>query len=443
MARERISPEGGSPAATRPSYRYSIALMTGIYIFNFLDRQIVNIVAEPIKAEFQLSDWQLGALTGLSFAVLYTLCGFPFARWAERGDRPRIIAIAVISWSIMTALCGLAQSFTQFALARIGVGIGEAGCTPPAHSLITDIVPVAKRASALALYSMGAPIGQLLGMAMGGFVAAQWGWRSVFFVAGPPGLILALCALFTLPEPRRKNDIGNHIDSETTLGFWPTMRGFVSNRSFMLVAAGGAAASFVFYGLGSFYASFFLRNHTSELQVAAASFGLRPIGFLGLSLGLFGGVAGIAGALSGGRIADAWSARNNAAHVLLPALCTAIATPLLFAAMFVSSLWAAMALIAAASALNSAWTGAAYAAALGLAPVRSRATASALLMFLFNIIGLGLGPLCVGLISDAFAPRLGIGGGLRIAMACAATSGLIASVCFWTARHRLSADRIG
>ncbi|KQS03609.1 hypothetical protein ASG11_04545 [Sphingomonas sp. Leaf357] len=440
MKRERILPEAPTGTAATIGYRYSLTLLTTIYLFNFVDRQVVNIVAEPIKTEFGLADWQLGAMTGLSFAVLYTLCGFPFARWAERGDRSRIISIAVVSWSIMTTLCGIAQNFTQFLLARIGVGLGEAGCTPPAHSLISDIVPVARRASALALYSMGAPMGQLLGMAMGGFVAAQWGWRAVFFVAGIPGLALALLALFTLPEPRRAavRDLASAgVEPE---GFWRILRLFLTNRSFMLVCAGGAAASFVFYGLSSFYASFFLRNHTLQLNDAAQNMGLQPIGFLGLALGLSGGVAGIGGAIIGGRVADAWARRNDAAHVLLPALCTSLAAPLLFAAMFVPGIWASIVLIAAASALNSSWTGAAYAAALGLAPARSRATASALMMFVFNIVGLGLGPLCVGLLSDAFAPSLGAGGGLRLGMACGTLAGLGAAACFWAARKRLHVD---
>ncbi|HEX8420497.1 MAG TPA: MFS transporter [Sphingomonas sp.] len=441
MAREDASPEVMDEAPSASRYGYSIALLTTIYLFNFVDRQIVNIVAEPIKREFGLADWQLGAMTGLSFAILYTLCGFPVARLAERGDRSRLIALAVVGWSLFTALCGLAQTFTQFVLARIGVGLGEAGCTPPAHSLISDIVPQAKRASALALYSMGAPMGQLVGMAMGGFAAAEWGWRSVFFIAGAPGVLLAVLAILTLPEPRRAHG-HNAATRDEPEPFWRVLRLFLTNRSFMLVAGGGAAASFVFYGLGAFYASFFLRNHAGQLAQAAAGMGVEPIGFLGLALGLSSGIAGVAGAVVGGRVADAWAARNGSAYVLLPALCSAVAAPLLLAAMFVPGLYPSIALIALASALNSAWNGAAYAAALGLAPPRSRATASALMLFVFNIVGLGLGPLCVGLLSDAFAPSLGTGGGLRVGMAGATAAGLVAAACFWAARGRLQRDRI-
>lgn len=434
------------PPIAPASYRYPLALLTVIYLFNFVDRQLLTIVAEPIKHEFALADWQIGAMSGLSFAVLYTIAGFPLARLAERHDRARIITVAVLVWSLFTALCGAAQTAWQFVLARIGVGLGEAGCTPPAHSLIVDIVPRERRASALALYSMGAPLGQLVGMAMGGIVAGQWGWRSVFLVAGAPGIVLAALAYFTLAEPRRAALPGRGLeaaaDRAAQARFWPTIHMLAGNRSFMLVALGGAAASFVFYGLGAFYASFFLRNYGTDLQQVADLTGLKPLGFLGLGLGLSSGVAGVIGAVVGGRVTDAWGRRNPAANVLVPALCTAAAAPLLFGAVMVDGLWPAIALVAAASVLNSALAGGAYAAALGLVPAQSRATASALLMFIFNVIGLGLGPLCVGLLSDHFAVAAGPATGLRWGMACATLVGLIAAGLFWRARTSLARDTI-
>lgn len=427
-----------------PSYRYPLALLTVIYVLNFVDRQLLSIVAEPIKHEFALADWQVGAMSGLSFAILYTVAGFPLARLAERSDRARIITVAVLVWSAFTALCGIAQNAGQFVLARIGVGFGEAGCTPPAHSLIIDLVPRERRASALAIYSMGAPLGGLLGMAMGGVVASQWGWRSVFLVAGAPGVVLAGLAFFTLFEPRRQV-AAQPIETKataTTPRFWPTIRALTTNRSFMLVAFGGAAASFVFYGLGAFYASFFLRNHATALQQIADGIGMKPLGFLGLALGISSGVAGVVGAIVGGRVTDAWGRRNPTANVLMPVVCTIAAAPLLFAAVVVDGLWPSIALIATAAALNSAWVGGAYAAALGLIPAHSRATASALMMFIFNLIGLGLGPLFVGVLSDLFAPSLGTGAGLRWGMACATLGGFVAATMFWMARTSLARDTV-
>lgn len=430
----------GPAAAT--GYRYAIGLLTLIYVLNFVDRQLVTIVAEPIKREFALADWQVGAMTGLSFAILYTIAGFPLARLAERGDRARIIAGAVVVWSAFTALCGVAQNAVQLILARIGVGLGEAGCTPPAHSLITDIVPREKRASALAIYSMGAPLGGLLGMAMGGLIAAQWGWRSVFLVAAAPGLLLAALAWFTLAEPRRLL-VRPLARTDTGDGFWPAVAKLLRCRSFMLVALGGATASFVYYGLAAFFASFYLRNHAAELAQIAGGMGMKPLGFLGVALGVSGGVAGVLGAIVGGRATDAWGRRSGAANVLMPALCTTLAAPLFFAAMVVDGLCWSIGLIAAASALNNAWVGGAYAAALGLVPAHARATASALMLFIMNLLGLGLGPLSVGLLSDMFAGSLGPGTGLRWGMACATLGGFVAAACFWAARTSLARDTVG
>jgi Major Facilitator Superfamily len=188
---------------TRAYTRYAMGLLLAIYIVNFLDRQVVNILAEPIKNDLGLADWQLGLMSGLAFAVFYTFLGIPIARLAERRHRPIIIGASVAAWSGFTALCGAAQNFTQLVACRIGVGVGEAGCTPPAHSLIVDYVLKEKRASALAFYSMGTPLGGLVGMIMGGLVADAYGWRAAFLVAGVPGILFALLVLTTLEEPRR------------------------------------------------------------------------------------------------------------------------------------------------------------------------------------------------------------------------------------------------
>ena len=194
-----VSASPYSPAYTR----YAMFLLLGIYIVNFLDRAVVNILAEPIKNDLGLADWQLGLMSGLAFAIFYTVLGIPIARMAERKNRPIIIGTAVALWSGFTALSGTANSFIQLVIFRIGVGVGEAGCTPPAHSLIADYVPKEKRASALAFYSMGTPLGGLLGLVMGGLVADAYGWRAAFLVAGAPGVLFALLCWFTLKEPRK------------------------------------------------------------------------------------------------------------------------------------------------------------------------------------------------------------------------------------------------
>ena len=425
------------PAARRvpaSSYGYPLALLTTIYVFNFVDRQIVTIVAEPIKTEFALADWQLGLLTGLAFALLYTLAGFPIARLAERGNRPRIIATAVLAWSGFTAACGLAGSFVQLLAARIGVGLGEAGCTPAAHSLIADLVTREKRASALAIYTMGAPIGGVIGLIVGGFVAAQWGWRSVFFVAASPGALLALLAWLTLPEPRR---LAQAATLQPARPMRSTVAGLLNNSAFRRLAIGGSAASFFYYGLNAFYPSFYFRAHAAELGARAAALGLGPAALLGLILGVGGGIGGITGAVLGGRLGDTWARSGAGGYAALPALGTALSVPVLLIALLVPSLWLSAALVGLGAAIYAGWVGSFYAGLLGLVVPQSRATASALMLFIINLVGIGLGPLSVGLLSDVLSARLGPAEGLRWAMVATAMVGLIACAAFMAAREPL------
>jgi MFS family permease len=303
---EAVNP-GIGPAATpaaapevmpySKSYtRYAMFLLLGIYIVNFLDRQVINILAEPIKNDLGLADWQLGLMSGLAFAVFYTFLGIPIARMAERKNRPFIIGGAVAVWSGFTALCATAGNFYQLIAYRIGVGIGEAGCTPPAHSLIVDYTPKDKRASALAFYSMGTPIGGLLGLVMGGIVADAYGWRTAFLVAGAPGLIFSALAFFTLKEPRKvmASHAKNMVIASATFG--QTMAYLLKRRTFWFIAFAAAIKAFIGYGHAPFTASFFLRNHTAEVAALAADFGLKSVGFLGLALGLISGTAGAIGA---------------------------------------------------------------------------------------------------------------------------------------------------
>ncbi|MDZ4373705.1 MAG: MFS transporter [Phenylobacterium sp.] len=234
-AKPAIPTEGATPFS-KGYTRYAMWLLLGIYIINFLDRQVINILAEPIKEELQLADWQLGLMSGLAFAIFYTVLGIPIARLAERKNRPIIIGSAVAVWSGFTALCATATNFWQLIFYRIGVGVGEAGCTPPAHSLISDYVPKEKRASALAFYSMGTPIGGLLGLVMGGLVADAYGWRAAFLVAGVPGLIFAALAIFTLKEPRRiMAQHANHIAAASAT-FGETMAYLAKRQTFWFIA---------------------------------------------------------------------------------------------------------------------------------------------------------------------------------------------------------------
>lgn len=393
---------------------FPIALLTMIYACNFLDRQIVVILAETIKHDLRLTDGQIGMMTGLAFALLYSLLGIPIARWAERGDRPRIIALAVFTWSLFTALCGVATTMLQLILARVGVGIGEAGCSPPAHSLISDYVPREARASALGLYSMGTPIGSVLGLGLGGIIADAWGWRAAFWVAGAPGILLAAIVLVSLPEPRRNLDAAS-MPRPTTLR--ECFHELVGIKSFWLVAFAAAVKGYLSYGQTAFQASFFLRIHTRELAALAELFGLQPLGFLGLALGISSGFAGIAGALLGGRVADHFARYDARIYVWLPAALGVTAMPVYLIALSTASVMPAIMLLALATFLNSAWFGPVYAVTQSVVSMRNRATAAAIMLFIVNLLGLGLGPLTVGLLSDMLsASGMGPAQGLRAAL---------------------------
>jgi MFS family permease len=438
-----------APFVVAPSYRtYALSLLLGIYTLNFLDRQIVNILAEPIKQELGLQDWQLGMLTGLSFALFYTVLGLPIARLAERGNRVAIISVAVAVWSAFTVACGLAQSFTQLLLARIGVGVGEAGCTPPAHSLITDYTPKEKRASALAFYSMGVPIGSLLGLAMGAVIADQFGWRVAFLVAGLPGLLLAAVAWFTLKEPRKAAAAASTVGAETAPSFGEALRELRSKKTFWRVAMAAALISFIGYAHVAFFGSFFLRVHGPALEGLADRVGgalgmeLGALGFLGPALGLMIGLSGALGTWLGGQIADRAAQKDIRAYMSVPALAVLAGLPFFVAAMLVADpLWALL-LLVLPTLFNSLWYGPVYAAVQGMVQPRTRATAVAVLLFVVNLIGLGLGPLLVGLLSDALAVSMGPADGLRWAIILSGLIGVLVAGFFWSARGSVREEMV-
>lgn len=436
-------------AGYAPGYRhYVMSALLGIYALNFLDRQIVNILAEPIKRDLGLADWQLGLMSGFAFALFYTFLGIPIARLAETGNRVRIIAAAMAVWSLFTIFCGFAQTFIQLLLLRIGVGVGEAGCSPPSHSLITDYVPREKRASALAFYSLGIPLGSLAGMLFGGVVADLHGWRTAFILAGAPGLALALIAVLTLREPRlaAARSVAGKRASAPKPRFADAMRELRSKRSFWWMSGGAAMKAFITYGQMAFYGSFFFRNHGDGLTVlagrieGATGIAFGPSGLLGLALGLILGVFGALGIFIGGRISDRLAATDVGGYMLVPALSIALATPFQIAALLTDDLLLAFALLAIPTALNSFYYGPVAASVQSLVQPHTRATASAILFFIVNLIGLGLGPLAIGALSDLLGRSLGEAEGLRQAMIWSAVIGVAAGVLFLRARRTIRAE---
>jgi MFS family permease len=425
------------PRTLSPAYvRYALCLMLAIYVVNFLDRQVVSILAEPIKNDLGLADWQIGMMSGFAFAIFYSVLGVPIARAAERGHRPRIISLSLVAWSGFTMLCGTAGSFAQLCVYRICVGVGEAGCTPPAHSLISDYVPKSRRASALAFYSMGVPLGTLIGMAMGGLIADRYGWRAAFLVAGAPGLLLALLSFTTLRETRARLKADAEADRARQPDFRAAMVVLAAKRTFWLIAVAAALKSFITYGQGAFTASFMLRNHTEEIAGLAAGFGLQSVGFLGLTLGLISGICGSVSSILGGWIADRSAAGDVRNIMLAPCLAMLVSVPISISALMVESAALALALGVIPSLLNYFWYGPVYATTQGIVRPELRATAAAVLLFIINLIGLGLGPLLIGALSDLLAGPVGLGPaeGVRWALTASACLGLVASLLFWLAR---------
>lgn len=428
--------------------RYAMSLLLAICIINYLDRSVVNILAEPIKRDLGLADWQLGLLSGLAFGVLYTVLGLPIARLAERRSRPLIIATATGVWSVFTVVCGFAQNFVQLALARVGVGVGEAGCTPPAHSLIMDYAPPEKRSSALAFYGLGPPLGGLLGMAFGGLVADAYGWRVAFLIAGAPGIAFAILAALTLAEPRTAlaRAAGQVRQASATLG--ETLRFLFAKRSYRFMALAQTLKVFISLGYGPFLASFYLRNHAGQLAGTAKSLGamvgydLGPVGFLGITLGLMNGIGAMLGVWVGGVVADRLGPADPRRYVTFPAMAAIAAIPVFAAAMLVDNVGLSLSLAAVHAFISSIWYGPAFAAAFSVSPPHMRATNSAILLFLSNMIGLGLAPLGVGLLSDALGAGMGAGDGLRWALVALSLVGFLTAWLFWESAKTLREDMV-
>ena len=442
----RPAAAGGPMPVSDAQRRYAMWMLLIIYILNFIDRQVINILAEPIKLELHLSDSQLGLLTGLAFAVFYTVLGIPIARYADRSHRPRIIATALAVWSGFTALSGVAQNYTQLVLARIGVGVGEAGCTPPAHSLISDMYPKEKRASALAFYSLGVPIGAVLGTIAGGTLADAFGWRWAFVVCGAPGLILAALAFFTLVEPRTKQT-AEQIKAAAAAGtatVGEVLRFLWSKKTFWYVAFAASIKAFIGYGHAPFTASFFLRTHGEEIKSMADAVGMGSLGFLSIFLGVIAGVGGILGTLLGGRIADRYGRVDYRYWMSIPGWASLLVIPIFILAMLAPSATIAIPIFAITAILGTLWYGPVYATAQSIAPAHMRAVTAAILLFVINLVGLGLGPLAVGALSDFLNVGMGYGKaeGLRWALIISACAGVIAFVCFWMARRTIREEMI-
>jgi len=408
-----------------PNYRkYALGILLVGYIINFIDRSILSLLLEPIKIDLVLTDSQLGFLGGLAFAVFYTFLGIPIAALADRRSRVKILAISMVIWSAMTAICGLANNFLTLLLARIGVGIGEAGASPPSHSLISDYFPIETRATALSIYALGIPLGTMIGNFVGGWGADTIGWRYTFFLVGVPGIIFALIVWFTLREPPRgMSDIKLSQRSKTPIKTAPpppiktVFKLLWSKTSFRHLAFAAGLHAFVSYGAGTWNAPFFIRIHEMSLTD------------IGSILALVAGVGAI-GTFFGGYISDKLSDRTDDKrwYFWVPGIATLVMVPFQLIAYLYGGMWAVVASLMIVAILGSAYLGPSFAMTQALVSLRMRAVASAILLFVLNLIGMGLGPYLVGVLSDILTPDFGIYS-IRYAM-CAAVL-----VNVWAAFH--------
>jgi len=431
---------------------WAMVLLLLIYASNFVDRVILAALGPSIRADLQISSTQLGLLGGIAFALFYTLLGIPIARLAERRSRVAIIAAATALWSAMTALCGTAASFGQLLLYRIGVGVGEAGLTPPAYSLISDYFPARRRASALSIFLLGIPLGSFLGATVGGWFAREHGWRVAFFVVGLPGIVLALLAWATLREPPRGATDPRHLRGGETPPLRDVLKLLWAKRSFRHIAMAASLTSFANFGNNLFLPSFFAGVH--HLDIATS----------GLLFGLLTGLAGVTGTFVGGFGTDRAGRHDRRWALWLPAIGLVVGAPFFMIGAAQSNWLAGFLIMLLSSIFFYSWSPALNGALQNMVTARMRASAAAILSVIFNLIGTGLGPVFVGFMSDYYAQRafpLGsyaasCPGGHAVAdasrmvvEACAsATQGSVqlaiittAAVYFWAAIHFYFAGR--
>ena len=374
--------------------RYAMVVLAVVYMFNFVDRQILSILLPAIRDEFQVGDTVLGLLTGTAFALFYVTLGVPIAQLADRVNRRNLIALAVAVWSGMTALSGLSVTFWQLALARIGVGIGEAGCSPPAHSMIADYYPPERRSSAMGFYTLGISAGVMLAYLAGGWVVENIGWREAFLIVGVPGLFLALIVRFTVPEPQRGAS-EQRLDSGKQPQLRIVTRFLLARRSFLYMAVAAGLSSFVGYSVVNFFPSFMVRSF--EMNVAT----------LGLWLGLIYGIAGGFGFFMGGYIADhvGRSAHRKAlSFVAVAMLLTALFN---IAVYLVPTAFLCLLLSVIPAATSNFYLAPVLSQTQSLVSLRMRAVASSLVLLIINLIGLAMGPPVTGFISDILEPGYG------------------------------------
>ena len=431
-----------SAAAAQPEefraserYRYYVVwFLFVVYVFNFVDRQILTTLIEPIKHEFGLHDWQLGALSGTAFALFYTTFGIPIARWADKGNRVNIIALSLLVWSTATAVTGFVRNFWQLFLARVVVGIGESGCSPPALSLISDYFEPKRRSRALSIYAMGVYGGTFIGLMMGGVVAQMYGWRAAFLIVGLPGVALALVLKLSVREPPRGFSEGGAHTVKDAPPMATVVRSLGAKSSFRHLAFAAGLHAFVSYGVSAFYNSYLIRSH--GFTVAQA----------GVWLAFLVGFGGLLGTYVGGTYADKLTQRHGDSRYMLkvPAISNLISLPFAAAAFALSHTPLVLICLFLYVCFGTMYLAPSISATYRLVTPRERALATAVLFLVLNFIGIGVGPLLTGFISHTIGNNL-LEAGMPAAQASA--DGLRYALCIivftfaWSTFHYYRAMR--
>ncbi len=453
------APQPAAPADDAPSagYRaYVLFALIIVYTFNFIDRQIMGILSIPIQAELQVSDTQMSLMRGVAFALFYSTLGVPVAWLADRTNRVWIITIALTAWSGMTAVCGVAQNAWQLFLARMGVGVGEAGGVSPAYSIVSDYFPPHQRARALAIYSFGVPIGSAVGIIFGGVIAAAIDWRAAFIIIGIAGVLFAPIFRLTVREPRRGRFDGAHANVKPA-SISEVVETLLQKRSFWFLCVGAACSSMMGYGLFAWMPAFLFRSFPEalpafftwlpEFLTPRAGANVSPedaaVRVLTLYAAYFYGavvfVGGVIGIYVGGVLADKLGAKDRAAYARLPAIGFLAVAPLFIAGVLSPSLSLTFFALLIPTALGLAWLGPVLSAFQHIVPPNMRATASAVFLLINNLIGIALGDLILGLLSDGLRAVFG-DESLRYALMSGGIFYILAAAFLWLGSRHLAAD---
>ena len=374
---------------------YTLFLLVLVFTSSHVDRQIVAILQEPIKAQFSISDTELGLLTGVMFALFYATLGMPMAMWADRRNRRNLITFSISLWSLMTALCGAAMQFWQLLIARVGVGVGEAGSNPPSHSIISDLYPATERGTAMAIFGLGVNIGVMLGYLIGGWVNEWLDWRWAFVVAGIPGLAIALIVRFSMVEPPRGYADGV-IERPPAPPFSSVVSFMFSKPSIVHLLAGNILISFAGYAAIAWAPVYFQRVHGMSTGESGT--------LLALAIGLGGGI----GTFLGGFLADKWARRSEGWRAWIVTTSVALYAPAAVLGYVADDATTAVLWFVVPAALGGVYIGTSFAILQSLLAIEMRSVGAAINLFLLNIVGLGAGPLVVGMISDYMQPSVGV-----------------------------------